>query len=102
MRLGRLCAAIVRIGASAALVCSLGAGSTADAASSSAASALASGLDAASWTGATLGGIDPKVFALALESASAAVSRGLAAPPSTLTVIDYSKPSTEPRMWVFD
>ena len=42
------------------------------------------------------------MFALALESATSAVERGDAALPSTLTVIDYSKPSTEPRLWVFD
>jgi hypothetical protein len=51
------------------------------------------GLDAASWTSAMLGGVDPKVFALA---------RGQVTDPGTLTVIDYSKPSTERRMWVYD
>src|SRR5262245_46838897 len=62
----------------------------------------ATAFDVASWTGASLGGINPKVFALALESASSAVAQGLAATPATLTVIDYSMPSTERRMWVFD
>src|SRR5689334_14471387 len=66
------------------------------------ASASAAGLAASDWTGVSLGGIDPNVFALALESAASAVQRGAAAAPSTLTVIDYSKPSTEPRMWVYD
>ena len=75
---------------------------SASATSSAASTVVAAGLDAASWTGAALGGIDPNVFALALESASSAVSRGLAAAPATLTVIDYSKPSTQPRMWVYD
>jgi len=60
------------------------------------------GLDAASWTSTMLGGIDRHVFALALDAASSAVARGLAAPPTTLTVIDYSRPSTQPRMWVYD
>lgn len=54
------------------------------------------------WTSAQLGGIDPKVFALALEAAASAVGRGEATNPGTLTVIDYSRPSTEKRMWVYD
>ena len=57
--------------------------------------------DAAGWARVTLGGIDRAVFALALESAERAVERGEADPP-TLTVIDFSRPSTEPRMWVID
>src|SRR5262249_21344447 len=55
-----------------------------------------------SWANADLGDIDPKVFALALEAASSAVEHGQAKSPGTLTVIDYSKPSTEKRMWVYD
>jgi hypothetical protein len=54
------------------------------------------------WAGAELGDINPKVFALALEAAGSAVARGDAAHPETLTVIDYSRPSTERRMWVYD
>ena len=54
------------------------------------------------WTPSELGDIDPKVFALALEAAGSAVERGEAPDPETLTVIDYSKPSTEKRMWVYD
>ena len=69
-------------------------------AASSASSAAA--LSAAAWTAVRLDGLDPRVLALALQSASSAVERGDAALPSTLTVIDYSKPSTEPRMWVYD
>jgi hypothetical protein len=68
----------------------------------SAANASAAGLNAAQWTSVSLGSIDPKVFALALEAAASAVARGQATAPSTLTVIDYSKPSTQPRMWVYD
>jgi hypothetical protein len=45
--------------------------------------------------------MDPKVLRLALDSASWAWGRGIGR-DDTLTVIDYSKPSTEPRMWVFD
>ncbi len=44
---------------------------------------------------------DPAVIGLALEATQCAVERGL---PSSqrLAVIDYSRPSTEPRLWVFD
>lgn len=54
------------------------------------------------WTNVQLDGLDSGILALALQSAASAVERGLAALPSTLTVIDYSRPSTQPRMWVFD
>lgn len=59
-------------------------------------------LSAGAWQAASLGAIDPKVFQLALRAASCAVRSGAAAHPSTLTVIDYSKPSTDSRLWVFD
>ena len=39
---------------------------------------------------------------MALDVAAAAVQRGDAANPGTLTVIDFSKPSTVKRMWVYD
>jgi hypothetical protein len=42
------------------------------------------------------------VFDLAWSAASCAVRAGTTAQPATLTVIDYSKPSTEKRLWVFD
>jgi L,D-transpeptidase catalytic domain len=54
------------------------------------------------WATSELGDIDPAVFALALEAAGSAVERGEVRDPETLTVIDYSKPSTEKRMWVYD
>lgn len=59
------------------------------------------GFDEAAWTGTPLGGIDRSVFALALASAERAVERG-EADPATLTVIDFSQPSTERRLWVYD
>ncbi|PRH81892.1 murein L,D-transpeptidase catalytic domain family protein [Arenimonas caeni] len=43
---------------------------------------------------------DPKVLALALEARECAAESAPSA--SRLAVIDYSRPSTEPRLWVFD
>ena len=45
---------------------------------------------------------DPQVIALALEAAQCASASGSIAPPKRLAVIDYSRPSTERRLWVFD
>lgn len=45
---------------------------------------------------------DPAVLALALEARECAAAAGVAAPSSRLAVIDYSRPSTERRLWVFD
>lgn len=42
------------------------------------------------------------VLELAFSAASCAVRAGSVQSPDTLTVIDYSKPSTEKRLWVFD
>jgi hypothetical protein len=72
------------------------------AAASPAVPAHASPLDAESWNAAALGGIDPTLFSLALEAARNAVARGAASDPGTLSVIDFSKPSTEKRLWVYD
>jgi hypothetical protein len=44
---------------------------------------------------------DPEVIALAMQAQRCAVAHGEAAPPQRLAVIDYSRPSTEPRLWVF-
>lgn len=49
-----------------------------------------------------VGGIDTDVFEMALNAAGCAVRTGDAKSPETLTVIDYSKPSSERRLWVFD
>lgn len=45
---------------------------------------------------------DPKVLALALEAAECAAASGVASMAQRLAVIDYSRPSTERRLWVFD
>ncbi len=44
----------------------------------------------------------PEVLALALRASACAVRSGLTADASRLAVIDYSRPSTERRLWVFD
>jgi hypothetical protein len=47
-------------------------------------------------------GMSPDVLSLALRAVSCATTSGAIETPTTLTLIDYSKPSTEPRLWVFD
>ena len=47
-------------------------------------------------------GISPSVLQLALGAVSCAVNSGAIEMPRTLTVIDYSLPSTADRLWVFD
>ena len=42
------------------------------------------------------------VLRLAFDATACASRRGLISKPQLLTVIDYSRPSTEPRLWVFD
>lgn len=54
------------------------------------------------WEKSRLGSIDQKVLNLALNAAGCAVQAGRIASPGTLTVIDYSKPSTQKRLWVID
>lgn len=64
--------------------------------------AAAAAYDAASWPEAAVRGIDDQVLSLALGAARCATSRGSVIDPVTLTIIDYSRPSTEPRLWVLD
>lgn len=61
-----------------------------------------SALDFASWDTAAVADLNPAVLSAALDAASAAVARGDAVNPGTLTVIDFTKPSTQKRLWVFD
>ena len=49
-----------------------------------------------------IGGIETDVFEMALNAAACAARTGAAKNAATLTVIDYSKPSSEERLWVFD
>jgi hypothetical protein len=57
---------------------------------------------ATDWNTSRLGALDQRVFNLALNAASCAVHSGKVTAPTTLTVIDYSKPSTQKRLWVVD
>ena len=63
---------------------------------------LMSSLSSATWRPADIGTLQPRIFELALGAASCAVRSGSIDDLATLTVIDYSRPSTEKRMWVFD
>lgn len=45
---------------------------------------------------------NPRVLALALQARDCAASQSGDAAAPRLAVIDYSKPSLEPRLWVFD
>jgi hypothetical protein len=47
-------------------------------------------------------GLRPEVLRLALGAAGRAAARGLVVRRDVLTVIDYSLPSSEPRLFVFD
>jgi hypothetical protein len=47
-------------------------------------------------------GLSPKVLAMALDAVSSARARGISGRDDRLTVIDYSLPSTQPRIWVLD
>jgi hypothetical protein len=47
-------------------------------------------------------GLSPRVLTLALDAVSAAHARGVSGRDDLLTVIDYSLPSTQPRLWVLD
>jgi len=51
---------------------------------------------------AAAAGISPEVLKLATDALGCAEKSGDVDSPDTLTVIDYSRPSVEPRLWVFD
>lgn len=65
-------------------------------------SSVVTSFDLDAWDADAVAAIDPVVLELALGATRCAVSTGAAKSPSTLTIIDYSKPSLEPRMWVLD
>lgn len=72
------------------------------AATAAASAKPSSSFDTSAWDTDALGAVDPHVFALGLKAAAAAVRRGDATDPDTLTIIDFSRPSTARRMWVYD
>ena len=47
-------------------------------------------------------GVSTDVLKLALSAVACATATGDIEAPPTLTLIDYSRPSVEPRLWVFD
>ena len=47
-------------------------------------------------------GMSPRALAMALDAVACARSRGVAGRDDLLTLIDYSLPSTAPRLWVLD
>ncbi len=47
-------------------------------------------------------GLSPRVLSMALDSMSSARARGVSGRDDLLTIIDYSLPSTQPRLWVLD
>ena len=53
-------------------------------------------------TGASSAGVSADVLRLALGAVNCATTSGDIKSPRTLTLIDYSRPSVEPRLWVFD
>ena len=65
-------------------------------------SAANAGFTPEAWPETTTGRLDRDVFDLALGAAACAVRSGSIRDLRTLTVIDYSRPSTEKRLWVFD
>jgi hypothetical protein len=46
--------------------------------------------------------LDRKVLSMAARAMTCSIRRGEPVPAHRLSVIDYSRPSTQPRMWVFD
>ena len=87
----------------AGLVCAgalpLGGAEATAAASPAAAAALGARIDLAS---AKRDGISNDALSIALGAVRCAVASGDIDAPTTLTLIDYSKPSTEPRLFVYD
>lgn len=65
-------------------------------------SASTASFNKAAFAETDIGTLDRNVLDLALGAASCAVRSGEVKAPRTLTVIDYSKPSSQERLWVFD
>lgn len=76
--------------------------STANTSAAGAATNNSVSFSTADFEAASRGSIEDDVLGLALNAASCAVRSGKVTNPRTLTVIDYSRPSSEKRMWVYD
>ena len=63
---------------------------------------LRSTLSVDAWAHSETDGIDAAVLQLAFTASRCAAAFGAVTNPATLTIIDYSKASVEPRMWVLD
>jgi hypothetical protein len=63
--------------------------------------ATAAGWSRRTWSHA-IGSIDVRVLDLALSAANCAARAGAVAEPRTLSVIDFSRPSSEKRLWVYE
>lgn len=64
--------------------------------------AVPTGPDLAARLSALAGEADPEVVRMAVHAQQCAARRGDVAPGGRLAVIDYSLPSTQRRLWVFD
>ncbi len=95
-------AAVVAGIAACLVAASLGAASAREPEAAGSATPPASPAFAAGWSSSDIGSLDERVFQLALGAAQCAVRTGSITDLATLTVIDYSKPSTNKRLWVFD
>jgi hypothetical protein len=93
--------AIVPVNTSAEVAVSASATAASDRAAAAAATPAAATL-LLSTSAVEQSGISPEVLQLAVRAVSCAVNSGDMQRPKTLTVIDYSLPSVEPRLWVFD
>lgn len=97
---------LLRITSALALALTLAFAAARGEASSVDASATTDAADAAfraeAWPDGVVDQIGDRVFGLALAATRCATTAGDVDKPSTLTVIDYSKPSNEPRLWVVD
>ena len=71
-------------------------------AATSASAATATAFTIGNFNEDEIGSIETGVLELALGAASCAVKSGAVELPRTLTVIDYSKPSSQKRLWVYD
>jgi hypothetical protein len=59
-------------------------------------------LSVEAWAASEVDSIDSNVLRLALSASQCAIASGAVKDPATLTIIDYSKASVDPRLWVLD